>query len=213
MAYDVDEPEQRGGAYLDPKVVIGHLLAVWAVRYIEHSPTVNTKPGQKSDVVVVDGVDLDQLNDQGEEGLIVRGSWWRQSRLIMLLKNRVGMENPVLIRITKGAGFTSPYEPVSQRSDPAAMTRFRQWAERNPDFVPTSPDLAEGPPTMGPGQTQQRQEVRYSGPGPQQQIPETPLEAQARLAQGQQPTSVVLERLRGMGRNHRDEPQSDQPGF
>lgn len=213
MSWDLDEPDQTGGSWLDPKVIVGHLLIVWSIRYIDHAPTQHSKPGQKSDVVVVDGVDLDQINDQGEEGVIVRNSWWRQARLIKLLKTRCGNPNPILIRIQRvGTGFTSPYEGVSQRSDVAAMARYKQWCDRNMDFVPTPPDAHIAMPGNVPQGSQN--EPRWSGPGAQQQIPETPLETQARLAQGQPaPTSAVLDRLRGMGRNHRDEAQTEEPPY
>lgn len=214
MSWDLEEPDATGGSWLDPKVIVGHLLIVWAIKYIEHAPTQHTKPGQKSDVVVVDGVDLDQINADGEEGVVGRNSWWRQARLIKLMKTRVGNPNPILIRIQRvGAGFTSPYEGVSQRSDPAAMARYKHWCDRNPHFQPTAPDSEILVPQnvqttvqYGPA------EPRYSGPGAQQQVPETPLEAQARLAQGGTPaTSEVLARLRGMGRQ--SVPQQEEPPF
>lgn len=219
MAWELDEPDAAGGSWLDPKVIVGHLLIVWAVKYIEHAPTQHSKPGQKSDVVVVDGVDLDQINDQGEEGVIGRNSWWRQARLIKLLKTRVGNPNPILIRIQRvGNGFTSPYEGVSQRSDPAAMARYRHWCDAHPDFKPTSPDSEIAVPANVQATQQQQgfQEPLYRSTGggnfAQHQVPETPLEAQARLAQGPPPsTSDVLSRLRGLG--SQAVPQQEEPPF
>lgn len=219
MAYEVDEPEPTGGVRLNPKMILGHLLIVWVTDYIEHSPTKYTVAGKPSDVVVVDCIDLDQVDEtSGEVGLIARNCWWRQSRLIQLLKRRVGLPNPILIRITQGSQANSPYEAVSQRSDEAAMTRLHQWFQRNPDFTPSAKRPRDDHEEFDQGQVEVpayaepqkalRGFVGSVGTGAQQQIPETPLERQARLAQGEPPVSETLARLRAMGqRNHRDEPQ------
>lgn len=220
MAYEVDEPEPTGGVRLNPKMILGHLLIVWVTDYIEHSPTKYTVAGKPSDVVVVDCIDLDQVDEtSGEVGLIARNCWWRQSRLIQLLKKRVGLPNPILIRITQGSQANSPYEAVSQRSDEAAMTRLHQWFQRNPDFTPSAKRPRDDHEEFDQGQAEvpaytQEPMVRSGGGGAMTQIPETPLERQARLAQGEQPVSETLARLRAMGqRNHRDELQDDKPGF
>jgi hypothetical protein len=221
MGYQVDEPEQVGGVRLNPKMILGHLLVVWVTDYIEHSQTKYTVAGKLSDVVVVDCIDLDQVDEtSGEVGLIARNCWWRQSRLIQLLKRRVGLPNPILIRITQGSQANSPYEAVSQRSDEAAMTRLHQWFGRNPDFAPSAKrprdDHEEFDPTGGVTNPNFTQEpiIRSGGGGAMTQVEETPLERQARLAQGQEPTSVVLERLRAMGQhNHQNQPQEQAPPF
>lgn len=228
MAYEVDEPDQVGGVRLNPKMVLGHLLVVWVTDYIEHSPTKYTVAGKPSDVVVVDCIDLDQVDEtSGEVGLIARNCWWRQSRLIQLLKTRVGKPNPILIRITQGSQANSPYEAVSQRSDEAAMTRLHQWFGRNPDFKPSPKrprddheefDATGGVETPAYQEPQQamRGFVGNPGPGPQSQIPETPAEAAERLARGQEPTSVVLDRLRAMGGQQagiHGQPQSEKPPY
>src|SRR5918994_4846332 len=87
------------GVRLSPDKVIGHLLMVWTVEYIPHSPTKFTQPGKPSDVIVVDVVDLDLPDENGHQGLVARRSWWRQSRLIRDLKSRVGRPNPILVRV------------------------------------------------------------------------------------------------------------------
>jgi hypothetical protein len=213
MAFEVDDPG-AGGEYLDPKGILGHLLAVWAIRYIEHSPTRHSVPGRNSDVIVVDGVDLDQVDSDGYEGVIGRNSWWRQSRLIMVLKKRVGLPNPILIRLSKGTQSNSPYELHTQSADKEAMSRFRAWCERNPDFVPSSPGEVEANPVQPQTVAPLTQKAWGGGPGPQTRIEETPLEAQARLAQQSAPTSDVLARLRGLGKvNHQDQPQNEEIPF
>jgi hypothetical protein len=224
MAYEVDEPDQVGGVRLNPKMILGHLLVVWVTDYIEHSPTKYTVQGKPSDVVVVDCIDLDQVDEPtGEVGLIARNCWWRQSRLIQLLKTRVGKPNPILIRITQGSQANSPYEAVSQRSDEAAMTRLHQWAQRNPNFVPSVKRPRDDQEEFDQGQVDvpSYEQVRQmansmgSGPGPQRQIPETPAEAAERLARGQEPTNVTLDRLRAMGqqRGLQGQLQEEKPPF
>lgn len=213
MAYDLDEPDTAG--WLDPKSIIGDLLIVWAVRYIEHSPTKHSVPGRNSDVVVVDGVNLDKPGPDGTEGVIVRNSWWRPGRLIMVLKKRIGNPKPVLIRLSKGTSPNSPYELHTQTADPEAVRRYREWCDRNPDFEPTKAG-DEDPMEPQPQQlAPQTQRAWSGGPGPMTQVQETPLEAQARLAQQGPPpaTSEVLSRLRGLKTNHRDEPQVEEIPF
>ena len=225
MGIEVDEPDQVGGVRLNPKMILGHLLIVWVTDYIEHSPTKYTVAGKPSDVVVVDCIDLDQVDEPtGEVGLIARNCWWRQSRLIQLLKTRVGKPNPILIRITQGSQANSPYEAVSQRSDESAMTRLHQWSQRNPGFTPSIRRPRDEHEEFDQGQVETpayeepqralRGFVGSPGAGPQQQIQETPLERQARLAQGPPDTSAVLANLRAMGKmSHRDEVQSTDIPF
>ena len=223
MGYQVDEPDPVGGVRLNPKMILGHLLIVWVTDYLEHSPTKYTVPGKPSDVVVVDCIDLDQVDEaSGDVGLVARNCWWRQSRLIQLLKTRVGKPNPILIRITQGSQANSPYEAVSQRSDEAAMNRLHQWFQRNPEFVPSAKrprDDHEEFDASGGVQTPQYQQepiVRANGGGggAMTQVQETPAEAAARLAQGQEPTSAVLQRLRDMGKlGLQGQPQEDKPPF
>lgn len=223
MGFEVDEPDPVGGVRLNPAMIKNHLLIVWVTDYIEHSPTKYTVAGKPSDVVVVDCVDLDQVDEtSGEVGLIARNCWWRQSRLIQLLKTRVGKPNPILIRITQGSQANSPYEAVSQRSDEAAMTRLHQWFGRNPDFKPSPKrprdDHEEFDATGGVQVPNYPQEpiIRSGGAGAMTQVPETPAEAAERLARGQEPTSVVLDRLRAMGGQQagiHGQPQSEKPPY
>jgi hypothetical protein len=122
-----------GGQSLYPDKLLGHLLLVWAIDYIPHSPTQFTRPDKPSDVIVVDVVDL----DTGDVGV---QSWWRQSRLIRDLKGRVGKKNPILVAMTKGIaspGSQAPYEMTSMSDNPAAVTKANAWFQNNPGFTPS----------------------------------------------------------------------------
>lgn len=146
-----DEPDDAGGngPRLYPKDILGHLLLVWAIEYIEHSPTQYTKPGQASDVVTVDVVDLaDQLGqpvkdpETGEDGFLVRRSWWRQNHLIKMLKLKLGNTNPLLVTMSKGAagvGRNAPFQLVSMTGNEAAVAMANAWLQAHPDFTPSKP--------------------------------------------------------------------------
>lgn len=120
---------------------LGHLLLVWAVGYIDHSPTKFSQPGKKSDVVVVDVVDLDQPDHEGYAGLLVRGAWWRNARLIGLLKPRIGREKPILAWMGLGMATQGkpPYELHFASANEEAVARATAWFAANPDFKPTAP--------------------------------------------------------------------------
>jgi|SRR5262245_5945661 len=191
-----DEPEEiNTGAKIYPKDVVGHVLMVWAIDYIAHSPTQfndGSDPKKPCDVVVVDAIDLDQVNEEtGALGLISRGSWWRQGRLIQRFKQRVGRPNPLIGRITKGLGPNGAFEWLDLSADERALTRARNWWAVNGGFTPSSPF---GNPEPAPKQ----QEVRIS----QQSYPTpapSPLEEAARAAIGRPATpseDEVLDRLR-----------------
>ncbi len=120
---------------------IGHLLMVWAVGYIDHSPTKYSQPGKNSDVVVVDVVDLDQADENGWAGLVVRSCWWRNARLIGLMKGRIGRPKPVLARMGLGVATMGkpPYELHFAADDADAVQRATAWFAAHPDFKPTAP--------------------------------------------------------------------------
>jgi hypothetical protein len=133
-----DEP---GGGRLNPADCLDHLLMVWAVGYIDHSPTKYSVPGKNSDVVVVDVVDLDQADADGYQGLVVRSAWWRNARLIGLLKGRIGRPKPILGWMGLGVATMGkpPYELHYAVEDPVAVGRAQAWMEAHPDFRPTAP--------------------------------------------------------------------------
>jgi hypothetical protein len=135
------EPDEAGGR-LYPREIIGHLLLVWPVAHIADAPSKYSKPGKPSDAIQVDVVDLDQVDPStGEPGLLVYGTWWRPSKLIQSLRNRVGSPDPMLAWMQMGTanpGMNAPYVLTSATKDPEAVRRATEWMMRNPDFVPTS---------------------------------------------------------------------------
>ena len=134
------EPETAGGPY--PKDLVGHLLMVWPVDYIDDAPSKFSRPGAQSDVIVVDLVDLDTVDEYTKElGQLSRQAWWRPGRLIGSLKRRLGSKDPVLAWMQMGTaskGMNAPYELVSATSDPMSVDRAKLWLEKNPDFEPTN---------------------------------------------------------------------------
>ena len=152
MAFD--EPEQTGGVRLNPRDIVGHLLLVWTIEYIAHSPTQFSRPDKPSDVIVVDAVDLDQVTEDGLPGLCARRAWWRQAQLIQALRGKIGGKDPLLVRMSKGGatmGRNAPYVLTSMTTDPGCVQRANNWMLANRDFVPSTPLGASGP-TAGPSE-------------------------------------------------------------
>ena len=131
-----DEPDETIGIRLNPRDILGHLVMVWATDYIPHSPTRHTKPGKPSDVIVVDVVDLDQMDEMGQVGLLARKVWWRQVKLIMALKGRIGKETPILALMGQGKATQGlpPFELFSMTSDASCVERANAWLQAHPDF-------------------------------------------------------------------------------
>lgn len=138
-----DEPDEVGGERLNPKDVLGHLVLVWAVDYIEHSPTKYTIPGKNSDVIVVDCVDLDDTTSDPAQpyGKLVRKCWWRNGRLIGALRGKIGTGKPMLALMAQGVATMGqpPFELISATRDPESVVRANTWLGANPDFVPSQP--------------------------------------------------------------------------
>ena len=174
-----NEPD-AGGGKLNPIDVVNHLLMVWPVDYIEHSPTKHTKPGQQSDVIVVDVVDLDLTELDGTEGVLSQSCWWRPGFLIGALKKKLGDRDPFLARMWRdGEGAAAPYKLISATSDPTSVARAMAWLTRNPDFKPGGPRVT----TLQ--EAAQQQIVSSLLPPPPMSIPtaqETVLERMARQA-------------------------------
>lgn len=138
------EPGQGTGSRLDPRDILGHLLIIWVIDYIEHSPTRFTQANKFSDVIVVDVVDLDLPDERGFQGLLARKVWWRQSRLIASLKQNIGKRQ--LCQMTKGtasSGFNAPFELLSMLGDETCRSRAEAWLRGHPDFVPSKIGAAE----------------------------------------------------------------------
>jgi hypothetical protein len=188
MPLSLDEPDETGGARLYPKEIVNHLLLVWAIEYIEHSPTKFTKYDDEGkattpcDAVIVDVVDLDQYDDNGEAGLLARKTWWRQGRLIGMLKPRVGKPNPILVRMQRGGaaqGQSAPFEIVSMSADPASVARANKWYAANPSFTPSAVYVDDRVKQEEPA-VQQPLPMERMIPLPPERPTETPLEAAAR---------------------------------
>jgi hypothetical protein len=177
------EPETAGGPY--PKDLIGHLLMVWPVDYIDDAPSKFSRPGAQSDVIVVDLVDLDTVDDfTKEQGQLSRQAWWRPGRLIGSLKRRLGSKDPVLAWMQMGTaskGMNAPYELVSATSDPASVARAQAWLDAHPDFEPTGFEL---PATRGFSQyKEQESNPQPEVEGSEQSRVRSQLEQMARQAQ------------------------------
>lgn len=145
-----DELEDAGnGPRLYPKDILGHLLLVWAIEYIAHSPTSFSQPGKPSDVVTVDVVDLaDHLGgrvtdpETGEFGMLARRSWWRQNHLIKMLKLKLGNTSPLLVTMAKGGasqGRNAPFILTSMTAHEGAVALANEWLQAHPDFAPSRP--------------------------------------------------------------------------
>lgn len=204
MPLIIEEPDPIStGTKIYPKDVINHVLLVWATQYIEHSPTQyndGSDPNKPCDVVVVDVVDLDQLGDDGQLGLVSHGSWWRQGRLIQRLKTRVGRANPMLGRMAKGLGANGAFELVDLSADERALARAQAWYAAHPDFEPLFPGLTP--------QVKAQPEMIYQATTPPPQP--SPLEQQANQSLGLNPgQESALDRLRRLG----GKAQSDTPPF
>lgn len=130
----------EGGEYLNPRDVIGHLLMVWVIEYIEHAPT---SKNPKGDAMVVDVVDL-----HPGQGKLYRIEWWRPGVLVGALK-KVGVGNPEpilgVMRVkTMPKGDTFEIESHSQ--NPRAVALAHRWFDANPGFRPSVPQPREAPP-------------------------------------------------------------------
>lgn len=153
MTLAFSDPEETGGVRLNPKDILGHLLLVWAVDYIEHSPTQYTRPDKLSDVIVVDVVDLDLADELGRPGLCARRTWWRQALLIQALRPKIGDSAPILAKMDKGGatmGRAAPYVLTNMKGDPHSVQRAQQWAAANPGFTPSHAGPPMRPATTDP---------------------------------------------------------------
>jgi hypothetical protein len=144
------EPEETGGIRLNPKDIVNHLLLVWVIDYVAHSPTQFSRPDKPSDVIIVDAVDLDQVDEEGRPGLLARKCWWRQAQLIQSLKPKIGGKDPMLVRMGRGGatmGRNAPFVLNSMTADPQCVARATTWINTNPGFTPSSPGVpAPAPP-------------------------------------------------------------------
>jgi hypothetical protein len=209
MGFDdlvIDQADEfNTGVKAYPKDVINHVLMVWAIQYIEHSPTQfndGSDPSKPCDVVVVDLIDLDQVDEDGQLGQVSRGTWWRQGRLIQKLRGRVGKPNPLLGRMTKGVGPNGAFELIDLSADEKALMRARAWWQRNGGFEPTVHE--ERKPTKPAVEV-------YAGSNPTPAP--SPLERAAQASLGRSTNAAedeVLDRLRRLGGRT---PAQEEPPF
>lgn len=186
MGLTFDEPDQQGnGVRAYPKDILGHLLLVWAIEYIEHAPTQFTKPGQPSDVVVVDVVDLSLVDEEtGQPGVVARCTWWRQAQLIKSLRGKVGMSDPILVSMGKGTaaiGKSQPFTLTSQSQNESAVALAQAWWAANQDFVPSKPiprPTTEAATTEDPWANQSNPQLQLPPARPEPAAPFTPTPAQ-----------------------------------
>lgn len=174
MSQAFEEPDEVGGTRLNPKELVNHLLLVWPVDYIPHSPTKYSRPDKPSDVIVVDVVDLDAPGGP----VLAPKSWWRQAKLIQALKPKIGRIKPMLCYMAKepeSPGTQAAYILVSASSDPQCVQRGMQWLTDNPWFKPSEsfPQAAQAQPPV--------QQPRPQPVAPPRE--ETMLERMARQAQ------------------------------
>jgi hypothetical protein len=186
------EPEEVGGIRLNPRDLVGHLLLLWAIDYVAHSPTQYSRPDKPSDVIIVDVVDLDQADENGQPGLLARKAWWRQAQLIQALRPKIGGRDPLLVRMGRGGatmGRNAPFVLTSMTADQGCVQRATFWLSQNAEFCPSTPkpdlDAATGP---GP--------IRSAEPPPghwaadPQSVPQQPLPPSRPPAQ-----ETLLERM------------------
>lgn len=192
---EVATPSSNDGPRILPAEVHNHLLLVWAVEYIDHSPTKFSTPDKKSDVIVVDVVDLSQRDpDTGQLGLIARRSWWRQAQLIQVLKPFVGARNPKLALMTRGIATKGqpPFVLQDMRGDPEAVRVANAWRQANPDFLPSGQGFGAG---------------ARPEPAPVPRPEPSPLEQMAQRASGwQAPTDQSWGRPEGVSAYNRHDP-------
>jgi len=188
MASDqFDEPDETIGIRLNPRDIIGHLVMVWATDYIPHSPTRHTKPGKPSDVIVVDVVDLDQVDELGQPGLLARQVWWRQVKLIMALKGRIGKPTPILAKMGQGKATQGlpPFELFSMTSDAGCVQRANAWLTAHPDFTPSARGEQNGEQPHW-GDQEEQPAWSKANPNPQPEVYSPPAVA---------PQETMLERM------------------
>lgn len=143
------EPNLAGDR-LNPRDIVGHLLIIWIIDYIAHSPTKFTRPDKPSDAIIVDVCDLDLTDERGLQGKLCRRVWWRQSRLISMLKEKIGSRMLCMMsQGTASTGFNAPFELISMLGNPDARAVAEKWIKANPDFVPSVPTSKPVPGSIG----------------------------------------------------------------
>lgn len=193
-----------------PKNVVGHLLLIWSVEYIQNSPTKYAAPGKEEPVVVVDVVDLCHSPE------VWRKQWWRPLYLVGALKENAGKPGPVIavMKLGQATKGNPPFELESMSQNPRAVEMAQRWYTMNLGFQPSRPEPPQqqapapngggwsdpwaGMPVPTTATPPAQQSWQQPIPSPAQQSWSAP---PAAAAPPQQPLSQqsILDRLRGQG--------------
>jgi hypothetical protein len=162
------------GDYARVQQLAGHLIIVFPLGYIEHNVTKFTVPGKKSDVIVCDIVDLDDVDETGAPGKIYRTAWWRSAQLIMSLRPLIGKR--ILGRVVQGVpknGMNPPWIISDATTDQIALDRAKAWGQAHTNFALSTftppPIVVEARPSYGQPPQQPYAQTGYQAPQQQQQ--------------------------------------------
>lgn len=128
--------------YVNPADVLGHLIIVFPVQYIEDAgPTKHSREGQKNDGVLIDIVDLGTAQQPNNPAIVHRSQLWRSGRMVGLFKRHTEGVVPILGTVfdeTPGNMTTRRFQVLSH--DANAVAAAEAWAATlGPDgFVKSS---------------------------------------------------------------------------
>lgn len=205
---------EQSGEYARLQQLENHLLLIFPIGYIDHSPTRFSVPGKRSDVIVSDVVDLDDTNAEGTgQGKVYRNTWWRGAQLIMSLRPQIGRR--VLGRVGKGVaknGMNAPWVIVDMATDPALLERARAWGRANPNFVISTFQMPTvvSPPAQAPASTYGSQTGGYPPP-PQEPNWYQPPQPQGYPAQAPQGYPSTYPQITYDGNGYGQQPQQPAP--
>lgn len=124
-----------GGEFARPESLNGHLLVIYPIGYVPHIQTQYSRPGERSDAVCCDVIDLDDKDELGNIGKVYRSSNFMQAQLIVSLRPFVGRK--VLGIMGKGVGKVgrqAPWVIRDMSQDQESVARARAWSHANPGF-------------------------------------------------------------------------------
>ena len=138
MTESVEIPENpfdspATGAFFDWDSHNGELLLIMVDEYVDHIPTVHTKPGERTPAV---RADIHVLTGE-DAGSAYEGTLIFAKVMIPQLKKREG--KMVLARLAQGEkkkGQNAPWTLVDMATDPEAVKLGRKWLE---DHKPKDP--------------------------------------------------------------------------
>lgn len=159
MTYPGHEDEfgqvTAGGEFARPENLNGHLLIVYPIGYVPFIQTQYSRPGERSDAMCCDVIDLDDKDEIGNTGKVYRSSNFMQAQLIVSLRPFIGRK--VLGIMGKGVGKVGRQAPWVLRDmsqDPDSIAKARAWAHANPGFAVSAfsamPPAVSAPPAPLP---------------------------------------------------------------